>query len=307
MIPDDLRWRKHSIPRIVLGTAQLGMHYGIANVRGKPIETEVLEIVKAAWKSGIRFFDTAQAYGDSEKVLGYALGYLGFVDETKVVSKLSPRVDLQNRVAVSEAVEESRRNLGVQTMWGMLLHRAEMLDVWDRGLGDALLESRNRHAVKHLGVSVYTIDEARRALEHPEIDVIQIPCNAWDQRMSTSGILALAERLDKLCFVRSIYLQGLLTMQPEDVAKRLPQARVAAERWHEISKKHNLVPVELAMRFALSLRLPLVVGMESVEQVLETDRLVSQGPLPLHVTEEIQSMISPVLREDILDPRTWNI
>jgi spore coat polysaccharide biosynthesis protein SpsF len=66
------------------------MQYGIANVRGKPTEGEALEIVNAAWTHGMRFFDTAQAYGDSKKVLGRAFRSLGFADQVKVVSKLSP-------------------------------------------------------------------------------------------------------------------------------------------------------------------------------------------------------------------------
>jgi len=55
--------------KMVLGTAQFGMDYGIANVSGKPTKKEIFKILLFAWEKGIRNFDTAPGYG-SEKVLG---------------------------------------------------------------------------------------------------------------------------------------------------------------------------------------------------------------------------------------------
>ena len=63
--------------RLVLGTVQLGMPYGIANRLGKPSQEVATSIVRTAWSKGIREFDTAQGYGDSETVLGKACVKLG--------------------------------------------------------------------------------------------------------------------------------------------------------------------------------------------------------------------------------------
>ena len=51
---------------MVLGTAQFGMDYGIANLMGKPTRKDVLSILALAWEKGVRRFDTAPGYG-SEK------------------------------------------------------------------------------------------------------------------------------------------------------------------------------------------------------------------------------------------------
>ena len=59
-----------SMDRLVLGTAQLGMDYGIANTQGRPAFEEAVELVRCYWERGVREFDTAQDYGDSEKILG---------------------------------------------------------------------------------------------------------------------------------------------------------------------------------------------------------------------------------------------
>ena len=53
-----------------LGCAQFGMNYGFTNTRGKVGQDEVREIIDLAIKNNIHSFDTAQSYGNSEKVLG---------------------------------------------------------------------------------------------------------------------------------------------------------------------------------------------------------------------------------------------
>ena len=72
---------------MVLGTAQFGMDYGIANVTGKPTKKEVFNILSLAWEKGVRRFDTAPDYG-SEKVLGEFIKNGGLQNEAKVLTKI---------------------------------------------------------------------------------------------------------------------------------------------------------------------------------------------------------------------------
>ena len=54
----------------VLGTVQLGLPYGIANVAGKPDREQAFAILSAAVTAGVSTLDTAHAYGTSEDVIG---------------------------------------------------------------------------------------------------------------------------------------------------------------------------------------------------------------------------------------------
>ena len=58
--------------KIILGTAQLGLDYGITNQNGKPSIETALDIIKTSLDNNITIFDTARGYGDSEKILGIA-------------------------------------------------------------------------------------------------------------------------------------------------------------------------------------------------------------------------------------------
>ena len=73
--------------KMVLGTAQFGMDYGITNLSGKPTKKEVFNILSLAWKRGIRRFDTAPSYG-SENLLGEFIAANGLQNEIKILTKI---------------------------------------------------------------------------------------------------------------------------------------------------------------------------------------------------------------------------
>ena len=54
----------------VLGTAQLGLAYGRTNAVGNLSDEAALDLLEAAYASGVREIDTARAYGLSEQRIG---------------------------------------------------------------------------------------------------------------------------------------------------------------------------------------------------------------------------------------------
>lgn len=303
---EGISWNGENISRFVLGTAQLGMNYGIANVRKQPSQNLAFEIVKSALKYGVNCFDTAQAYGNSEVVLGDALRCCRVGKGIKVVSKLSPNLQATSEGAIKRSIETSCRNLGVGRLWCLMLHRADWLDLWDKGLGQILVSAREEGTVNYLGVSVYSLDDACRALANSDIQIIQVPCNLWDQRMLRGGIFEMAKEKGKLCFVRSIYLQGLLLLSSEGVAERLPIAEEASRRWHELTNEFGVKPGRLSIRFGLSLNMPLVIGVENVQQLEENNaELNKQIPLPRDIASDINNKMSSLLNDDIRNPTLW--
>ncbi len=298
-------WGGDRISKLVLGTVQLGTAYGIANINGQPDKQLAFEIIETAWRNGINCFDTAQSYGTSESILGEALNQLGTNSGAKIVSKLSPALNPTDEKSIKQAIENSIKNLRIEQLWCMMLHRGHWLDYWNKGLGRALLRAKEKGLIQYLGVSVYDVKDARRALRHPDIQVVQIPCNLWDQSMLEEGVFKLAEKMKKLCFVRSIYLQGLLLMSPTQVTAKLLQAADASRKWFELAEMMDSTPKELAFRFALSLNCPLVVGAETVEQVEENIKLSQQQPLSKDEIKQIHQVIAPLVNIRITNPCLW--
>ncbi len=300
-------WRNERIPRFVLGTAQLGMTYGIANKTGCPKTRQSYSIVQAAWESGVRFFDTAQDYGDAETILGDAFDEIRARtgNEPRVITKLSHQVDASDPAAVCAAIEASCERTRTRPVWAVLLHDVAQMKLWDEGVGDAMRSAQSSGLVRYIGVSVYSAEEAKTALSLDGVDIIQAPCNAWDQRILRTGVIEQARGQDTLLMIRSVFLQGLLTLSESEAAVRLPDAAKAAKHWHGVARALDLSHIDAAVWFALALDAPLVIGAETTVQVKETARLMRGHPLNRTRIDMIANAMAPYLNETILDPRQW--
>ena len=97
--------------KLVLGTVQFGMDYGIANVSGKPSKQEVSDILELAWGKGIIRFDTAPAYG-SEELMGEFIRANGLEKEVKVLTKIPSLEGVTDyEKAIKTSLESSLNNL----------------------------------------------------------------------------------------------------------------------------------------------------------------------------------------------------
>jgi aryl-alcohol dehydrogenase-like predicted oxidoreductase len=105
--------------------------------------------------------------------------------------------------------------------------------------------------------------------------------------------------------VRSVYLQGLLLLSPQDVAEKLPAAEKASRKWFELVDRFGRSPQQLSISFGLSLNMPLVVGVESIRQLNENAQLFRQDPLSADVSERSRSQLSPFLSDEIVNPSLW--
>ena len=59
--------------KICIGTAQFGLTYGITNTEGQVQQDQVKKLLLLAQQLNIDYLDTAQAYGNSEQILGLSL------------------------------------------------------------------------------------------------------------------------------------------------------------------------------------------------------------------------------------------
>ena len=255
--------------RLVLGTAQLGMPYGISNKTGQPDMQTAEEIIAKALENGIFEFDTAQAYGMSEKVLGLALKGLGVCDRVKVDTKLKPELcqsDFQN---LKEGLEKSLYRLNIPRLHGLLLHNEEQLDLWDKGLGEVLIEFVREGLVDRLGVSVYKPFRADQALHAQGIEMLQLPANVFDRRFEDAGIFSTAEHKKKHIYVRSIFLQGLLLMDVSAVPAHMCFALPNLKKFGKLAASLGLSRQELSLGYVKQAfpEARVVFGAETVAQI----------------------------------------
>jgi aryl-alcohol dehydrogenase-like predicted oxidoreductase len=266
---------------LALGTAQLGQSYGIANRIGQPDQKTAKAILDVARRVGIRYVDTAQAYGESEAIIG---GYLratpaAVAADMRVVTKLRPDLDLRRADEIEASLESSWERLGRRPLWGMLLHREELLQCWGGCLGETLREWRARGRIQHLGVSVHSEEGMARAVEAADIEIIQAPLSPLDRRMRRAGLIAGAEVSGKRLFARSVFLQGLIALEPSEAARRLPLAADAVQHLAAFCARRRIDRREFAIGYArhLAPTALLVIGSETPSQIRENCDLVGKS------------------------------
>ena len=291
--------------RLVLGTAQLGMNYGIANQTGKPDVDQATEIVEKAWEYGIREYDTAQGYGESENVLGNALRSLSLSSEVRVLTKLDPDLDHLDKAALEQAVRGSLTCLDVPILYGLMLHREESLELWERGLGDTLQGFISKGLVRHVGVSVYSPTKALLALETEGISIVQIPGNVLDMRFERAGVFDLGEQCGKNIYIRSIFLQGLLLMAPDIIPDHMKFVAPTLKNLISFSQDVGIGIVELCIGY-IKHAYPRTFSVFGVETTLQLKQNLEcwNSIWPVGLVEKIQREFGDI--DDVmLNPSLW--
>ncbi len=292
--------------RLMLGTVQLGLPYGVANTHGQPDYRRAVDIVETALAGGIRCFDTAAAYGNSEQVLGRALRQLGVLDDVTIVTKVR-HLDEHERAeadlaaeAIRQSVDDSRRHLGLDCISIVLFHNPE-----DAVYADVLEHLRERGWVGRTGLSL-----AQPPYDPVEIDplysAIQLPGNPLDRWPRRPDIVASLSRPNLAVFLRSVYLQGLLVMPHEAVPTHLAEVLPVRKRLATIAGELGTTEAELALRYSLGLDVAtrVLIGVETPEQLRDNIRIAERGPLPPEATRRIDRAVG-VLDERLLSPSLW--
>jgi aryl-alcohol dehydrogenase-like predicted oxidoreductase len=254
---------------LVLGTVQLGVPYGISNSSGKPDQRSATEIVKIAYEGGVRYFDTAQGYGDSEKVLGNALKDLGIADDVSIISKFESDVDVTDAGAVANAVNESCERLGVSLLFGLQTRLTLVEPIWGEGARVALSSLVESGLIQELGVSVYTPEQARFALEMEGINAIQLPCNIADRRFEDDGVLADIRKKGIQTYLRSVYLQGLFFVDADSMPYEMSFATSVVLSVQGLAQELGLEVSVLLLQYVKTMypSARILLGAETAEQM----------------------------------------
>jgi len=297
-----ITYQNNTISKLSLGTVQFGLSYGIANQEGQPSQEDVNRIIEYVYKEGINCFDTAQAYGNSEEVLGKAL--LGKKDDVYVISKLKSELFIEK---LSDNIERSLKHLAIDKLYALLLHDSTLLYEWKDKYSTVVKDLKLQNKIVHFGVSIYTDEDFCLALENDAIEFIQIPFSLFDQRAIHKRWLEKAQAKNKLIFIRSIFLQGLFFMDVDALPQNLLMARTYIEKLQEYCDKLSISRTQLALSFVDTLAKDalLLFGCDNLQQAKEN--IETYNNLSILEPSIIQSLVSDFKDIDasIYNPTKW--
>lgn len=305
--------RLHS--SLTLGSAQLGLDYGIANQTGRPDDAQVEQLLGMAADAGITAIDTARAYGDAEQRLGRWVAPR-HEDRLRIITKLDPLADLPSdahpghvRAVVDASVLASMRALRRNSLDTLLLHRAVHRTAWQGQVWQRLQDWQREGGIGRLGVSVASPAEALEALGDPSILHLQCPVHLLDQRWrDPTWLQAIGARPDVVVHGRSALLQGLLTLP----ASRWPTV-LGVDTWALVAYLDEMAAdlgrrdrIDLALAYVRGLPWlhSVVVGVDSPQQL--ADQLCLAATPALDDAARFWAIAGlPDLPLDLLDPSRW--
>jgi aryl-alcohol dehydrogenase-like predicted oxidoreductase len=164
------------VSAIGTGTWAMGSLWGAVK------EDESLAALNRALDLGVNFFDTADVYGSE-----YLLGKLRkrrkepFYIATKLGMQVNPDPKGYTRKNITAFVESCLRELQVETIDLIQLH-CPPITVYNSETFDILDDLIAQGKIRYYGVSVERIAEAKKAIEFPGVQSVQMIFNVFRQR-----------------------------------------------------------------------------------------------------------------------------
>jgi aryl-alcohol dehydrogenase-like predicted oxidoreductase len=288
--------------KLALGTVQLGLDYGISNPGGRTPPDEARRVLDAARAAGMELLDTAASYGEAEAVLGRLANGPEFRVVTKTCRFGKHPIRATDAAALRQTLLRSLARLRREAVEGLLVHHApDLLAPGGEGLFAEMQRLRDEGRVRKIGVSVYTPEEAEQVLARFAVQLIQVPCSVFDQRLLGSGWLRDLARRGVEIHARSVFLQGLLLMEPAALPPYFAKIRPALEALRAAARTAGTDMLGLCLGFVQ--RLPEVNAVVcGVTRAAELSELVERGRAAPQLPD-----LRALAQSDpaILDPSRW--
>jgi aryl-alcohol dehydrogenase-like predicted oxidoreductase len=281
--------------KLALGTVQFGLPYGINNQNGIPDDTTMSGILDLAYNSGIRLLDTAVAYGNSEERIA-ALSK----SEFNVVSKFS---EVQNRIEFEVSLKASLKKLNTQYLYGYIAHNADNI-IQFPGIWEEMVRSRDElEAVKKIGCSLYTTKQLEDLLNMGFVpDLVQLPYSLLDRKFE--NYLTELKKMNVEIHIRSVFLQGLYFMNPDQLPFKLQPLKNTLAYLHSLCQRFETSICCLALNYVY--KNPnvdfVVIGIDSSIQLAQNLNIVNEDLDPdlMNLVNDIS-----VSNPELLHPGNW--
>lgn len=281
------------VEKLVLGTANFGMEYGISSK--KVGVKEALKILERAAEEGIWGVDTAVVYGHAEDILGTFFSEKG--KSFRVIDKL-PHRNYMSKKEVEREVKNMLKRLNSSFLDCLLLHSFRTFEMMP-DIVDVLKGLKKEGFIKHYGISVYhpwEVESFYYLCKEPI--AVEFPLNIFDRRFTK--YLQKWKSMDFMLFARSVFLQGLFFLEHFEGNLKKAEEKVKALR--DIAKKLEVELSCLLLSFVAHFENldGFIVGVDGLTQFEMNLRCLKN---PIKLKQDIDSF--ELQDEDLILPYRW--
>ena len=281
--------------KLVLGTAQFGMSYGLNR---KPIDIkEIKNIAKILFEKNLFLFDTAIDYGISEKTLG------DFKFTKKVITKIRlPLLKPKSlRIWFYRKIRKSLKRLNVNKLHSLLVHDIKNIlgnEIIKKEFLELIKEVKRKKIASNIGVSVYDPIEIDYILKIWRPDIVQIPINVLDNRFLKNGILRKLKNKGILVCARSVFLQGILLQKNLKIGNK--KTKKIFNKFNAWCNYNKISRLDACIHFLRNISFVdyMIVGVNDCFQLKEI--INSFKKKKIFIPKNFSCM-----QKSVIDPRRW--
>jgi aryl-alcohol dehydrogenase-like predicted oxidoreductase len=257
-----------------IGLGCMGMSRGFGPSGSK---ADMIAVIRAAVERGVTFFDTAEAYGDNEELVGEALA--PFTGQVVIATKFGFAFGADGNVAglnsrpghIKEVADNSLRRLGVDTIDLLYQHRVDP-EVPIEDVAGTVKELIDGGKVKHFGMSEAAAETIRRAHAVQPVTAVQSEYSLWwrEPESPETGVLSTLAELGIGFVPYSPLGKGFLTgsigentqFDKSDIRNSIPRFgadvreanRAVVDLLQRIAARKGATPGQIALAWLLAQR-----------------------------------------------------
>ncbi len=285
--------------KLILGTVQFGLQYGVNNQKGIPSTNEIKRILDFAFKSKINILDTAEAYGNSQEIIGNYIKKSN--NKFKIITKYCKhRNDLPSNII--DRVKNNLDVLNVDNLYCYMFHNFNDYVSFFNLFQDDLLHLKRNGLINKIGVSLHSNEEIIEVLNNDNIDLIQFPFNLLDNSSQRKEVLIKAKSKGIEVHTRSVFLQGLFFKDFSTIEGKLS---VLKKYLLELKKTVNLHEMNnVALNYVCSNANidGVLLGVDNVSQLKKNISCINDNKFK-HIIVNIDSI--NVKEQNLLNPANW--
>ena len=286
--------------KLILGTVQFGLDYGVNNTTGKPSKVNIRSILDSAYNSGIQLLDTAEGYGDSQIKIGEY--HNNSTNKFKIITKFSSNAEGFSSNII-ERVHNNLKILDIDKLYCYMFHSFDDFKKYFEKYRRDLLILKRDGIINNIGVSLYSNDELESVLKFNEITLVQLPFNLLDNNNKRGNIIKKAKAKGIEIHTRSAFLQGLFFKNTNEFSVKIKPLEPYLNLLNDLCDEDYKMN-DLALNYVCNQKNidKVLIGVDNVQQ-LESNILSEKKYIKKELTNNIE--VIDVKETKLLNPSNW--
>ncbi|MDC1091452.1 aldo/keto reductase [Candidatus Pelagibacter ubique] len=278
--------------KIIIGVTQFGMPYGIMNKFSFNRKKKLKQILNFSKKKKIQTLYTSKYYGDSNKLLGNEnLNFFKIITKFKCNDLLKSDFKLE--------LNNQKKNFKKNKMI-LMLDGFEKLD-YKKSLKiyNILLNLKKDKYIIKFGYSIYNFKNLKKICKNFKPDILQCPFSVFDRRLEKGKLFQFLNNNKIEIHVRSIFLQGLLTVNPEKLPRKFFKWKKNFEKFNNHMSTYKVSNLSGCLNFVQNNKYvdKILIGVDNINQLEEI--------LKVKTNKKIKFRNFDIKDEKLINPARW--